>query len=63
MFLPEYLKYFFFDTGGKIRSDKSFSKKKESENYATLIAVKRLYQYRLFGDDLYPSLTRFFAQQ
>ena len=44
-------------------SDKSFQKKKDSENYVALLAVRRLYEVGLYGDDLYPNLNRFLNQK
>ncbi len=59
MYLPEYLKYFFYTIGGVIHGDRGFSKKREAENYVHLIAVKQLYACGLYGEDLYPNLSRF----
>ena len=57
--MPEYLKYFFSRSGGVVYSDKCFQKKKDSENYVSLLAVRRLYECGLYGDDLYPNLNRY----
>jgi hypothetical protein len=46
-----------------VYSDKSFQKKKDSENYVALLAVRRLYEVGLYGDDLYPNLNRFLNQK
>lgn len=59
LIMPEYLKYFFYRSGGVVYSDKTFLKKKDSENYVSLLAVRRLYECGLFGDDLYPNLNRY----
>ncbi len=59
MIIPEFLKYFFVKTGGVIHSDKIFPKKRDSENYVALNAVKQLYLYGLYGEDLYPNLNRY----
>lgn len=59
LIMPHYLKYFFPRSGGVAYSDKSFQKKKDSENYVALLAVKRLYDVGLYGDDLYPNLNRY----
>ncbi len=59
LILPSYLKYFFPRSGGIVYPDKEFLKKKDSENYAYLLAVKRLYDVGLYGDDLYPNLNRY----
>jgi hypothetical protein len=63
LYLPDYLKYFFIKNGGVVYSDKSFQKKKDSENYVALLAVRRLYEVGLYGDDLYPNLNRFLNQK
>jgi hypothetical protein len=63
LYLPDYLKYFFFDKGGLVDSSLTFTKKKEAENYVYLEAVKRLYQYGLFGDDFYPNLNKVIYQK
>lgn len=63
MLVPEYLKYFFADSGGLVVPDLTFPKKKESENYAYLLAVKRLYAFGLFGEDLYPNINRYLNQK
>ena len=62
LYVPEYMKYYFTDCGGILTTDTSFNKKKESENYVYLMAVKRLYEYGLYGDDMYPALDRIFAK-
>lgn len=60
--LPEYLKYFFSESGGVIKSSRGFAKKREAENYVSLVAVKRLYTCGLYGEDLYPNINRFLNQ-
>ncbi len=40
-----------------IDSDKYFSKKRESENYAYFLACKDLYEAKLLDDNLFPNLT------
>jgi hypothetical protein len=57
--MPEYIKYFFANKGGVAYSDKKFQKKKDSENYVSLLTVKRLYECRLYGNDLYPNLNKY----
>jgi hypothetical protein len=55
--MPEFLKWFFYETGGLVQDrDKWFSKKKESENYAYLLVVRKLFEYGLYGEDFYPNL-------
>lgn len=39
MYVPDYLKYYFHETGGVITSSIPFNKKKDSENYVNLLAV------------------------
>lgn len=62
MILPEFLKFFFFETGGVIFSDRGFQKKREAECYVNLLAVKQLYYFGLYGEDLYPNFNRYLNQ-
>ncbi len=59
LIMPEYLKYFFSRSGGVVYSDKCFQKKKDAENYVSLLTVRRLYECGLYGDDLYPNLNKY----
>lgn len=63
MYVPEYLKYFFHETGGLVQSSIPFSKKKDSENFVFLTAVKQLYKHGLIGEDLYPCVNRILLQK
>ena len=59
LIIPDYLKYFFYESGGVVYdSHRMFSKKKESENYAYLLVVKKLYGFGLYGEDFYPDLDK-----
>lgn len=59
LIMPEYLKYFFYESGGVVYDPhRSFSKKKESENYAYLMVVQKLYSYGLYAEDFYPDLDK-----
>lgn len=59
LIMPEYLKFFFAKSGGIVFSDKCFQKKKDSENYVSLLTVRRLYECGMYGDDLYPNLNKY----
>lgn len=62
LYIPEYLKYYFTYCGGVLVTDTYFNKKKEAENYVYLLAIKRLYECGLYGDDMYPALDRIFSK-
>jgi hypothetical protein len=63
LIMPDHLKWFFYETGGVVCDNRrKFPKKKESENYAYLLVVKKLYHYGLFGEDFYPSIDKIVAK-
>jgi len=63
MYVPEYLKHYFQDTGGVVQSTIPFSKKKDSENFVFLSAVKQVYKHGLLGEDLYPKINQIVLQK